>query len=71
VPYAVPMRHVQRNVDTEVLSRRWELQVLGFSHQVWEELPRKREKKERKSWEELLRFCTYASLTSISCHSFM
>ena len=68
VPNAVPMRHVQRSVDTEVLSRRWELQVLGFSHQAQEVLPRKRKK---KAWEELLRFCTYASLTSISCHSFM
>lgn len=36
MPYAVPMRHVQRNVDTEVLSRRCELQVLGFSHQAQE-----------------------------------
>ena len=45
MPNAVPMRHVQRSVDTEVLSRRWELQVLGFSHQVREELPRKREEK--------------------------
>jgi hypothetical protein len=48
VPYAVPMRHVQRSVDTEVLSRRWELQVLGFSHQVREELPCKRERERKK-----------------------
>ena len=49
MPYAVPMRHVQRNVDTEVLSRRWELQVLGFSHQAQEVLPRKRKKKPGRS----------------------
>jgi hypothetical protein len=45
VPYAVPVRPVQRSVDTEVLSRRWKLPFLGFSHQV-REFPEKREKKE-------------------------
>lgn len=50
VPHAVPLRPVQttptllqRSMDTEVLSRRWELRVLGFSHRS-PGVPRKREK---------------------------
>ena len=57
MPYAVPMRHVQRNVDTEVLSRRWELQVLGFSHQAQEVLPRKRKKKSLGGVAPVLYIC--------------
>jgi hypothetical protein len=41
VPHAVPLRPVQatptslqRSMDTEVVSRRWELRVLGFSHRI-------------------------------------
>jgi hypothetical protein len=70
VPHAVPLRPVQttptllqRSMDTEVLSRRWELRVLGFSHRS-PGVPRKREKKSGRSYSGSVH-----RLHSISCHS--
>jgi hypothetical protein len=74
VSHAVPLRPVQatptsllRSMDTEVVSRRWELRVLGFSHRYEVPVgPAKR--REREVWE---RSCSGSihMLHSTSCLS--